>query len=164
MATRSGVVHLTPTEISKGIYSNVTKVWAFWFVGTVIGAIGLRPSAVNALGLSLTVERPEIIQGLVYLASLFYSFHVFATLFSPPTMYSKSLAVRRHAIWANLPKGTRTLRGAKRESLFKTKGGARKLITVINALPIIFVSVPVFLIVVFNPLKILKALWALVGF
>jgi|SRR4051794_1286227 hypothetical protein len=164
MATRSGVEHLKPKEITNGIYANVSKVWVFWFIGTMIGAIGLKPTAINALGLSLTVERPEIIQGLVYLASLFYAFHVFSPLIYQPTPLTKSLAMRRYVIWSNLPKGTRTLRGATKESLVKVKGNATKLMSVLNSLPMAFAVIPVFLIVVFNPLKILKALWALIGF
>jgi hypothetical protein len=164
MATRSGVEHLKPKEITNGIYANVSKVWVFWFIGTVIGAIGLKPTAINALGLSLTIERPEIIQGLVYLASLFYAFHVFSPLISQPTAYTKSFTLRRYAIWSNLPKGTRTLRGATKQSLVTVKDKARKLIVALNALPMAFASIPVFLIVVFNPIKILKALWALAGF
>jgi hypothetical protein len=164
MATRSGTKHPTSKEVTDSAWTNVTKVWVFWFLGTVIGAVGLKPTAINALGLSLTVERPEIIQGLVYLASLFYAFHVVSPLIYPPTVYTKSFATRRYLIWSSLPKGTRTLRGATKESLIKVKGNATKLMTVLNALPTVFVSVPVFLIIVFNPLKILKALWALVGF
>ncbi len=164
MATRSGAEQPTPTEISKPIYSNVTKVWVFWFVGTVIGAIGLKPTAINAGGLSLTIERPEIIQGLVYLAALFYSFHVFMQALVQPTAYTKSRAMRRYVIWASLPKGTRSLRGATKASLTKVKENARRLMIGANALPVGIVSVPVFLIVVFNPLKVLRALGALVGF
>jgi hypothetical protein len=161
MATRSGTVHKTPAEISKSVFSNVTKAWTFWFIGTVIGAIGLKPTSINAVGISMTIERPEVIQGLIYLAALFYASYVYTPL---PTPFTKSIATRRYMIWASLPKGTRSLRGATKASLAQVKSNVRKLMIGMNAIPMVFVSVPVFIILVFNPLKVLRALGALGGF
>jgi hypothetical protein len=162
MATRRGVRLETVKEASERIYKNITRSYVLWTIGLVIGAVGLRPASVNAAGLSMTFEKPEIVQGIVYLACLLNTSNVLLNFQNKTNPYHRPDALRNF-IWSALPRGTRSFRGKTHSEFLKVRSAARLSIKGVTGIAAAFAVIPAFFIVVFNPLIVLRAIGSIIG-
>jgi hypothetical protein len=139
-------------EVGKPIEKLIKRGYLYWGIGIMIAALGLKPSSINAGGLSLTIEHPKVIQGVLYLAALEKA--VSALLYFQRAMnpFSKRVALRGF-LWSGLPRGTRSFRHA---DLPKVRRQARLALKFISS---IHVALAVILLLLIIPFKI-KAVWA----
>jgi hypothetical protein len=162
MATRRRIERETTKQGSARIYKSITPAYGFWALGLVIGAIGLTPSTVSASGLALTIAKPQLVQGIIFLVSLAYGIHALLSLQARVNPFLQREAIRIF-IWGALPKGTRSFRGMTLQDLVEVRKKARLGMKAITGLTIFFASIPMLLIVIFYPLTLVRALGSVVG-
>jgi hypothetical protein len=144
----------------RSIQKETRKAYVYWAVGIMISALGLKPSSINAAGFALTIERPEVIQGVLYLAALYQAVTALMMLQKGVNPFSKRVALRQCILGA-LPKGTRSFRGKSQADLVKVRKTARfmaKFLAWLHAIPSI---VLIFLILVFKPKLVATAIGAI---
>jgi len=67
-----------PTHHDKDAYRElnargdrlVTRIYVTWFLGILVGALGLEPNEFSAAGLSFKLRHPEVIEGIIFVACL----------------------------------------------------------------------------------------------
>jgi hypothetical protein len=126
----------TSLAIGKG----VGRAYAYWAVGVMISALSLKPTSINAAGVSLSIEHPEVIQGVLYLAAFIQCIGTLTMLQKGVNPYA-SRSSKRTFLWGALPKGTRSFRGMKREDFVAVRKKARLLIGFMSwlfAVPLVF--------------------------
>jgi hypothetical protein len=126
----------------------------------MISALGLKPSSINAAGFALTIEHPEVIQGVLYLGALYQAITAVLMLQKGMNPLSKRVALRQFILGA-LPKGTRSFRGKSPTDLAQIRKKARfamKFIAWLYAIPPIVLIV---LILAFKPKPVGTAISAI---
>jgi hypothetical protein len=162
MATRRIIVRETSQQAGKRVYKSIVWAYNYWMVGLIIGAIGLKPSSMSVGGLSVTIERPEIIQGIIYLGALAYSLDALVNFQPKVNPFSRPDALRNF-IWAALPKGTRSFRGMGLQDFVRVRTQAKFTLGLLSTMTIAFASIPVILIVLFNIRAVVVALGTIIG-
>lgn len=124
------------------------KIYLTWVVGIIIGALGLKPTSINAAGLSLSIEKPEIIQGIVFLVCLFETYLLLVRLLlaNPFTLRDAI----RNRIWLALPKGRRSFRGSTLDDLKRMRRRVRNNLRVWIWLNVFVMLAPAAFIVFLN--------------
>ena len=123
MATRRRIERKTVKQESARVYKDITRAYGFWALGLVIGALGLTPSTVSASGLALTIGKPQLVQGIIFLVSLAYATRALLSLQNRINPYLQADAIRTF-IWSALPKGTRSFRGLTHQDLIEAAPAA----------------------------------------
>lgn len=104
MATRSGIQRESTKQASERIFISVSRAYFFWMLGLIIGALGIRVGSLSMGGVGVTVERPEIIQGIIYLVALWHVFNVCINIFQKDVNpYTRPDALRNF-VWSSLPR------------------------------------------------------------
>src|SRR5215216_5237379 len=148
MAARRTMKNETVKDGSERIFDLVSKAYWLWAVGVIIGALGLKAGSLSAAGFGLTVERPEIVQGVVYLAALFHVAQVYMNIFQNTSNPYVRRDPLREFIWQSLPRGTRSFRHMSKADLDTLREKVRKAVKGISAIPVVFATVPAFFIIV----------------
>jgi hypothetical protein len=126
-------------------------------LGILIEAIGIKPSGFSAGGLSLTFQRPEIIQGVIYLFCLFQAFRIFVTRTSRD--YRPYLDLRR-TVWETLPRKKKTLRHfPSRRDAIRLRW--RAMIATGLIIDVAALILPVWFILFYNSAKVAAAVQAI---
>lgn len=161
MAARRTKPARTGVERRNQFAATANKICITWFVGVIIGALGLKPTSINAAGLSLSIEKPEIIQGVVFLVCLGETYLLLAKLFlaNPFTVRDEI----RNKIWHFLPKGRKSFRGATLEDLKRLRRRARNNIRLLLWTNSFAASVPAIFIVLLNHDVVRVAIKAIFG-
>jgi hypothetical protein len=162
MSTRRTFRGETTLEKSNRVDQTLVRIWGFWLVGLLIGAIGIKPSGFSAGGLSVTFDRPEIIQGVIYLASLVYSLKGILLVHEKLTPY-RDFGFMRGEVWRLLPKGTRSLRGKNSAEIAKFKGRVRSALRNTNVIGRSIMLTPAVIILYSSHDKLLRALKLVFG-
>jgi hypothetical protein len=161
MATRRNKPVKTGAEERAELDAGINKVYLTWIIGIIIGALGLKPTSINAAGLALSIERPEIVQGLVFLVCLWETYILLAMIGLFEALTGRDAI--RNTMWRLLPKGRKSFRGQTLGDLEKLRRNVKNNIrakvwvyTAIAALPAIF-------IICFNHGALGAAIGAIVG-
>jgi hypothetical protein len=163
MATRSGITDESMKDGSNRIYKKVSRSYIIAGIGIIIGALGLRPSSINAAGITLSIDNPKIIQGCLYLLSLIYTVGVLLNLQNNNTNPYLRRDALRVAVWNALPKGTRSFRGMTHNDFLDTRKRARLAIKGISAFTLSIAIIPALFVILFNPLILLRAIGNILG-
>lgn len=86
------------------LQKRLNRIWGIWLAGVIFGVVGLKPNSINAAGLSFSIDRPEAIQGVLYLACILYTIH---TIIPPGSVAHNPFRqddFLRNIIYANLGK------------------------------------------------------------
>lgn len=110
MAARRSKPAKTGAELREHFFKQSNRVYLAWLVGIVIGALGLKPTSVNAAGLSLSIERPDIIQGLVFLICMWETYVSLFLLFGTNAFKGRDRI--RNLLWSELPKRPEEFQGS----------------------------------------------------
>ncbi len=162
MATRRGVRTESAKEGTTRIYNYIWRTYILWIVGIIIGVLGLKPTSANALGITLTIEKPEVVQGIVYFVCVLRT--VYAGLnFQNRTNPFLRVDCLRLYIWNSLPKGTKSFRGLSRDYLIQVKKAVRSSARIDTLQSITFAIVPAFFIIFFSTRPLLRAIDAIIG-
>jgi hypothetical protein len=127
----------------KFLSEGTGRAYTYWAVGVMISALGLKPTSISAAGWSLSIEHPEVIQGVLYLAAFWKSvstLSVFQRGFNP----FASRQWLRLNLWGLLPKGTRSFRGKTHSELVELRTRTRRAITAWSwlwAIPLIILPI-----------------------
>ena len=132
------------------------RIYVLWLIGVVIGIIKLRPTSMSAGGLTFTIDRPEIIQGVLYLACLVVWFDTVATVITKRGMIDRK--DRRDAFFLALKPYRRSFKNLSPEQLKTVYGSARRILTMPLVVSLLEVSIPAAFVVVFG----LPAIWQLI--
>jgi hypothetical protein len=132
------------------------RIYVLWLIGVVIGIVKLRPTSMSAGGLTFTIDRPEIIQGALYLGCLVIWFDTVATIIVKRGMIDRS--DRRDAFFLALKPYRRSFKNLNPEQLKTVYGSARRILTRPLVVNIFEVSIPIAFVVVFG----LPAIWQLI--
>jgi hypothetical protein len=133
----------------------IARVYGFWLLGLIVGAVQLRPTSVSLAGVSFTLENPETVQGLIFLASicsyapLYWAGVPFQGLPAP------SVLRKRRAIYLLLGR-KRTLRGKSKEQRQWLKTAAKGSLCYYNFSWLIYNYLPLAYILIFRH----GAVWA----
>lgn len=162
MAARRVVVSESLTDGGTRVFGYVEKAYWFWAIGVVIGAVGLKGGTLSAAGFGLTLEHPDVVQGILYLAALVQVAQVYMNVFQENLNPFVRRPALREFMWQALPRGTRSFRNMSIQELKAVREKVRKSIKAMSGVPVAFVTVPGLLIIVSSPLLLLKTIWALV--
>lgn len=132
------------------------RIYMFWLIGVVIGVIKLHPTSMNAGGLSFAIERPEAIQGVLYVACLIVWFDTFATVIVKQGMVNRN--DRRDALFAALKSHRHSFKNLDLQQLKAVQAAARRIVRMPLVVSLIEISIPVAFIVAFG----LPAIWQLI--
>jgi hypothetical protein len=132
------------------------RIYMFWLIGVVIGVIKLHPTSMNAGGLTFAIERPEAIQGVLYLACLIVWFDTFATVVVKQGMVNRS--DRRDALYMALKSHRRSFKNLNLDQLNAVRNAARRIVRTPLVVSLVEISIPIAFIVVFG----LPAIWQLI--
>jgi hypothetical protein len=161
MAARPSKKARTDAEMRAAYFGAFNKLCLTWMIGIIIGVLGLKPTSINAAGLALSIERPEIIQGLIFLVCLWETYELFFVIWVRRAFVGRDGI--RQAIWLMLPKGRRSFVGttlADRKNLkMKVRTTLRMQIAAIS----IVAATPALLILIFNRAAVLAAIQAILG-
>jgi hypothetical protein len=136
------------------------RAYSIWFVGLIIGAVGLKPVGVSAAGMSFEISRPEIIQGIVYLACLLYSIDAFAGLVVGSPFKSKKFL--RRLIYGMSGK-RRTLQNISAEQIRTIKRSGKYVFRIVFWAVIAILLIPSIIILLFHRSTVFDALLAVVN-
>lgn len=162
MAVRSGNKQRTLQEAVSRIYKDISRAYGFWFLGLIIGAVGLKPNSVSTFGLSLSIERPDAIQGLVFLTSIAFSINALIAFQNSVNPYLKPSGLRV-SIWAALPRGTRSLRGKTRKDINELRTKVVRLIKLGTGIAITAACLPILLILLFHGRSLFRGMASIFG-
>lgn len=115
-------------EASRKVLDRIGKllgrVYVLWLLGIAIGALKLRPTAINVGGATFSLEKPELIEGMLYIGCLcLYAAGLYATFINP---YSSVTSVRkRSAIYSAVLRRGKTLKDKTAAELALIKTQAR---------------------------------------
>jgi hypothetical protein len=87
--------------------------------------------------LALTIAKPQLVQGIIFLVSLAYGIHALLSLQARVNPFLQREAIRIF-IWGALPKGTRSFRGMTLQDLVEVRKKARLGMKAITGLTIFF--------------------------
>jgi hypothetical protein len=116
MAARRGGSTESAKDGSARIYDKIWKTYLLWAVGIIIGVLGLKPTSANALGVTLTIEKPDVVQGIIYLVCILRTVDSVLNFQNTTNPFLRRDSLRA-LIWGSLPKGTRTFRGMSLDQL-----------------------------------------------
>jgi hypothetical protein len=161
MAVRKAAPDRTPAERRDQCFNGINKLYLTWAIGVIIGALGLKPTSINAAGLILSVERPEIIQGIVYLICLYEAYILFFVMiqFRP---YS-GRDVIRYNLWRALPKGRRSFRGGTLRDFKFIRAKARLFTRFSLWTNLVVIVIPPLVILAYNRQAVEAAIRAILG-
>jgi hypothetical protein len=93
-------------------------------LGIAVGALQLKPTSFSVLGATFALEKPELIEGLLFLACLaYYVVSFYLSVLAPYA--SNGLGAFRKAIWFGASRQGNTLRGLSKFDLWHLKLDAR---------------------------------------
>jgi hypothetical protein len=147
-------------ENVRPLQKGIGKAYSYWAVGIMIGALGLKPSSINAAGFSLTIEHPEIIQGVLYLAALWEAATALITFQLATNPFCKRVTLRQ-CIWGALPKGTRSFREKSHKDFVELRKKARVMIKFMSWLHALGAALLIMLILAFKARPVGTALAAI---
>lgn len=101
-----------------------SRIYVLWILGVAVGALQLKPTSFNVVGATFALEKPELIEGLLFAGCITYYFVTFYFLAqSPwPTLW---LGSYRRAIWFGASRNGKTLKDLSAFALRKLKLEAR---------------------------------------
>jgi hypothetical protein len=114
MATRKGVKTESAKDGATRVYNYIWRTYVFWMVGIIIGVLGLKPTSASALGITLTIEKPEVVQGLVYFVCVLRTIYAVLNFQNGTNPFLRVDGLRLY-IWYSLPKGAKSFRGLSRD-------------------------------------------------
>jgi hypothetical protein len=162
MTVRKDKPSKTGAERRSLFFTKVSKLYLTWAVGIVIGALGLKPTSINAEGVSLSIEKPEIVQGIVFLVCLWETSVLFAMVFISRVFLSRDII--RHMFWNVMPKGRKSFSGKALEDLEKLRAQVR-FFTLINLwMNVLLMAIPAIFIIGHNHGALGSAIKAIFAF
>lgn len=157
MALKRTQLELAEERATK-IDKQSRRVWLLWICGILIGAIGIKPSGFSAGGLAVTFQRPEVVQGVVYLLCILQAFRVCLQV---ATRDYRPFVDYRRLIWESLPNKKKTFRDRPKKSRYERKLWMRGFFVTRELSEYLFVMVPVVFILYLSHEKVLEALKAI---
>lgn len=112
MTLRLHLDHENARDVNAMVNRTLSRIYFLWLLGVLVASIGLKPTEFNAFGASYTVERPDLVPGIIFVAVVVLYIGVFGRTFLEAfaTEFMSRPYLRR-AIW--LGSGSRkTLRNA----------------------------------------------------
>ena len=122
----------------------------------------VTPSTVSTGGVALTIGKPQLVQGIIFLVALAYAIRALLCLQDRVNPFLQKDAIRTF-IWGALPKGTRSFRGLTHQDLMEVRKKARVGMRAATGMTIVFASIPALLILIFYPVTLIRALLSIVG-
>lgn len=136
----------------KGLQRTIKKGYVYWGIGIMIAALGLKPTSLGAGGFSLSIEHPEIIQGVLYLAALESAISALLMFQGSINPFCRPVALR-NLLWGALPRGTRSFQDADLKTVrMKARNGLR-------AMSWLHAATAILLIILIVPFKT-RAIWS----
>jgi uncharacterized membrane protein len=121
---QNGCAHAKADDLRenvKSLHRAIKRSYVLWGIGIMISALEL--TSIGAGGFSLSIEHPEIIQGVLYLAALegaISPLFIFRNDIANP--FCKPVALRCF-LWSALPRGTRSFRNADLKAVREKASG-----------------------------------------
>jgi hypothetical protein len=136
------------------------RLYLTWVIGIIIGALGLKPTSINAAGLSLSIERPEIIQGIVFLMCLWQTYIWFGLVFQLKPYTGRDEL--RDLLWRFLPAGRKSFLNGTVGDYARARRKTKSIVRLRFWLILIIMAVPACQILAFNRQQVSKAFHAIV--
>jgi hypothetical protein len=110
-------------KTSERLWKIQSRIYVLWVLGIAVGALQLKPTSFNVIGATFTLEKPELIEGLLFVGCLsYYIVSLFYIVLAPYT--PSEIGSFRKAIWFGARRGN-TLRGLSKFDLWRLKIDAR---------------------------------------
>jgi hypothetical protein len=99
--------------MSQRLNRFLSRIYVLWLLGNAIGALKLKANTFNFLGASFALERPDLIEGILYFGCLCLYIVILWNLITTPFM-PISHASKRRALYYAVRNRRRTLIGKSR--------------------------------------------------
>ena len=155
-----------PANMAREIFDKpLSRIYTFWVIGIVVGAVGLHPSGLSVGGISFNLERPEIIQGTLFLGSLAFYVVLFAKIIMSAGVPKFSYAYQRELIYLQAKRfnKTPTLIKLDRSSRYIVMAGARIVAWMKTGFVLMYLLLPLFQILILETQPTWAALKAVLG-
>ncbi|QHP69544.1 hypothetical protein EI171_20985 [Bradyrhizobium sp. LCT2] len=93
-------------------------------MGIAVGALQLKPTSFSIIGATFSLDRPELIEGLLFVGCLLYYVATFYFITFAP-FSSRSLSMHRKAIWFGASRNGKTLKGISKYQRLRIRLDAR---------------------------------------
>jgi hypothetical protein len=130
-------------------------VYWFWLIGIIVGAVQLKLTGVSVAGVSFTLEKPEIIQGIIFIACIASYVPFYWVGVRLQGLPERSILRKRRAIYILLGR-KRTFRGKSKDQLKRLKVAAKGALCYNNFAWLIYYYLPLTHILIFRH----DAVWA----
>src|SRR5947209_717281 len=121
MAVRKPINKELLARATERLDKMLARIYLLWLVGEIIGVIGLRADKVKLGVLDYTIDKPEALQGLIFIVCILYYFAVFGIVVGVgiETEFSQHGLMRRMVYGATGSR--RTLTRLSRVQIIATK-------------------------------------------
>jgi hypothetical protein len=127
----------------------LSRIYVLWLLGNAIGALKLKPSSFNALGASFVLEKPDLIEGILYFGCLCLYAVIFWHLTTTPYI-PIGRASKRRAIHYAVRNRRRTLIGKSRSERYLIRFDARIFYRMQVWIGVMGVALPLLHIIIFR--------------
>src|ERR1700676_4184492 len=111
-------------KISERIWKIESRIYILWILGIAVGALQLRPTSFSVIGATFLLEKPELIEGLLFAGCLaYYVVSVYFMVLAPYTPIG--MGRFRKAMWFGTSRHGNTLKGLSKIDLWRVKLDAR---------------------------------------
>jgi hypothetical protein len=161
MALRAAYNLEASRKLMERLGALLWQIYLFWLLGIAVGALKLQPTSLSVAGASFSISRPELVEGLLYLACLFlYVAGLYRVMIHPYTPI-KNIRLRS-AIYSAVATRGKTFKGKTKEELSAIRNEARKTYRVLMRIGMIGVFLPLLHMLTLRHATLwtaIKALW-----
>lgn len=153
-------------EASRKVLDRIGKllgrIYVLWLLGIAIGTLKLKAVSISMSGASFTLEKPELVEGILYVGCLcLYLAMLYAIYINP---YASITSVRkRQAIYSAVEKRGKTLKGKTTDERAHIKSQARNTYRVLLWIGMFGVFLPLVHILIFRAGVLWSALKAILS-